>query len=294
MNKQKRDKYKLTGSIHTLAVKSDGIIDDIDDAVLKCIKVSSQTRSSRSSTSIINPNKLIGDLFRYSEFETAFDTILAGAGIAEYRVVRADLRLDSYDEKHYREYAKLNKYLISALAVTYRVKNCYRTTDLFSQQQLSVAIKNKYFECENYDKRAESYGLDLATSRFEERSKAMLSNDLRREFVEKWFVRWDKAIANLDKVQRRYNDELEKLWMDNKDSETKQFSSLTEFLLRYQDCIFTKGQMVDLLSRFPEIRNPEEKAKYIKKKYKVEFFSLADVQHAVDEIKRATLEFFDN
>lgn len=294
LNNKKREDYNLTASIHTLAVKSEGIIDDIDEAVAKCIRASSRVKSNRSSTSIINPNKLTGELFKYSEFETALETILAGAGIVDYKIVRADLRLDSYDEEHYREYAKLNRYLISSLAVTYTVKNCYCTTDLFSQEQLSVAIKNKYFECENYDKKAESRGLDMAASRFEERSKAMMNNDLYREFTERWFERWDKAIQNLEQVQVRYNDELVRIWNENEEAEQKRFITITEFLLRYQDCIFTRRQMVELLSRLPGIRNPENTAKYIKQKYKIEFFSQADVRYAIGEIKRATMEFFDN
>lgn len=294
MDKTKRDKYRLTGSIHTIAVKSEGIIDDIDEEVAKCIRASSTVKRNRSSTSIINPNKLTGELFKYSEFETALETILAGAGIADYKIVRADLRLDSYDEKHYREYAKLNRYLISSLAVTYTVTNCYRTTGLFSQEQLSVAIKNKYFECENYDKKAESRGLDMATSRFEERSKAMPNNDLRKEFTERWFARWDKAVQNLEQVQLRYNDELVRIWNENERADQKRFITISEFLLRYQDCIFTKWQMVELLSRFSKIKNPENTADYIKKKYKIEYFSQADVRHAVNEIKRATLAFFES
>lgn len=119
------------------------------------------------------------------------------------------MRFDNYDPEHYREYAKLNRYLISALAVTYSVGNCYRSTDLFSQKQLSVAVKNKYFEIENYDKEAESHGTDIAKSRLEERSKAWRNTDMRSEFVDHWFARWDKALKNLDAVHQRYNDELE-------------------------------------------------------------------------------------
>ena len=152
MNQKKLDDYNLTGSIHTLAIKSPGIVEDIQEEVSNCIIASSQTKNGTTTTSIINVNKLMGDVFRYSEFETVFNTILAGAGIDEYNIVRADMRFDSYDKEHYRQYAKLNRYLISLLAVTYKVKNAYRTTNLFSQKQLSVAIKNKYFEIEKYDK----------------------------------------------------------------------------------------------------------------------------------------------
>ena len=147
VNKDKLHDFNLTGSIHTLEVKSSGEVADVMEEVSNCITTRmSKGNGNTVSRSIINPNKLCGDIYSYNEFETVFDTILSGAGIGQYTMVRADLRLDSYDKRHYKDYAKLNRYLISALAVTYKVKNCYRATNLFSQEQLSVAIKNRRFE----------------------------------------------------------------------------------------------------------------------------------------------------
>lgn len=294
MNQKKLEDYNLTGSIHTLAIKSPGIVEDIQEEVSNCIIASSQTKNGTTTTSIINVNKLIGDVFRYSEFETVFNTILAGAGIDEYNIVRADMRFDSYDKEHYRQYAKLNRYLISLLAVTYKVKNAYRTTNLFSQKQLSVAIKNKYFEIENYDKEAESEGADAAKSRLEERSKSWTDNDLKKEFTCSWFQRWDKALNNIDIVHKAYNDALEQLYKEDKNAYPTRFRSLTDFLIQYQDCIFCKAQMIDLLSRFGEVKNPKTRAENHKKRYGIEYFSQKDVQRAIQEIKRATKEFFDN
>lgn len=295
MNRQKLESYNLTGSIHTLAVKSPGIVEDIEEEVSKCIIASSQTKQGKTTTSIININKLIGDVFSYSEFKTVFGTILAGAGIDEYNIVRADMRFDSYDKEHYRQYAKLNRYLISALAVTYKVKNRYRSTDLFTQQQLSVAIKNKYFECENYDKAAESEGTDVAESRLEERSKSWTDKDLKAEFTTKgWFKRWDKAISNLELVHKTYNDALEHLYKSDKNAYPTRFRSLTDFLIQYQDCIFCKAQMINLLSRFPdEVKNPVNRAENHKKRYGIEYFSKKDVLKAISEVKRATNKFFE-
>lgn len=294
MNKQKLSEYNLTGSIHTLAVKSPGIVQDIMDEVSNCIVSNSQTNNGCTTTSIINPNKLVGNVYKFSDFETVLGTILAGAGINDYSMVRADLRFDSYDEKHYKDYAKLNRYLISALAVTYSVTNCYKSTNLFSERQLSIAIKNKYFECENYDKNAESGGKDAAMSRLEERSKAWTDNDIKKEFTEGWFRRWDKAIKNLSEVQKRYNDELEKIYKEDKNAYPCRFTSLREFIMQYQDCIFCKTQMIDLLNRLEgECTNPITYAENYKKRYGIEYFSQKDVERAIDEVKRATKVFFE-
>lgn len=297
MNQQKLNDYTLTGSIHTLAIKSPGIVEDIQEEVSNCIIASSHNQNGTTTTSsIINVNKLMGDVLRYSDFEAVFGTILAGAGIDDYNIVRADMRFDSYDREHYRQYAKLNRYLISLLAVTYKVKNAYRTTNLFSQKQLSVAIKNKYFEIENYDKEAESDGADAAKSRLEERSKSWTDKDLKKEFTVGWFRRWDKALENVDKVHKAYNDALEQLYKEDKNAYPTRFRSLTDFLIQYQDCIFCKAQMIDLLSRFEEVGADRAKtrAENHKKRYGIEYFSKKDIQRAIKEVKRATIEFFNN
>ena len=70
--------------------------------------------------------------------------------------MRVDLRLDSYDSEHYRLYAKLHKYLLSCLAVTYKVRNVYKTENLFTNQLLSMAIKNEYIQCECYNREEKS------------------------------------------------------------------------------------------------------------------------------------------
>lgn len=104
------------------------------------------------------------------------------------------------------------------LAVKYNVYNTYKTLHLFSQKQLSVAIKNKYFECENYDKTAESRGTDPACDRLEERSKCWSHTDIRKEFEEHWFQRWDDALKMFYQTYQKYNTELERIYIQGKDT----------------------------------------------------------------------------
>ena len=296
MKKDKLQSYALCGSIHTIAVKSQGEVTEVQEEVADCIKASTrhEKRGSVTTTSIINPNVLTGDLYSFSECCTAVQTILAGAGIDEYEVTRADMRFDSYDLRHYREFSKLNRYLISALAVTYNVKNCYQSVNLFSQKQLSIAIKNRYFEVENYDKAAESHGKDPAASRFEIRSKCFKDQDLKKEFLEAWKKRFEKALKHLDEAQGSYHDALEDLYREGLVSESVRFRSMTDFLLQYQDCIFCKKQLIEFLERFPDrIKNPVSYAENFKKRYRIEYFSEKDVRFAVNEILRAAGTFFD-
>lgn len=147
MQQEKIKNYTLTGSIHTLQVRSPDEVTETMQEVQDCIAASSrEDKGQKVTTAVINPNKLMGDCFKFSEFSIAFETILTGAGIENYSIMRADLRLDSYDPEHYHLYSKLHKYLISALAVKYKVKNAYKTNNLFTQEQLSIAIKTIIFK----------------------------------------------------------------------------------------------------------------------------------------------------
>lgn len=312
MKKEKRKNYCLSGSFHTLEIKSEETTPTKEKQISNCI-ATRMNKEGTIATSKINPNKLNGDVFSFSDFKNVFNTILMENGINEYRITRADMRLDNYNSDHYLSFAKLNKYIISALALSYSVKNRYKTVELISENQLSIAIKNDYFQVENYDRAAKSEitgnTSEQAQARFEERSTSrqwrkmnaginFAESDwnfqlLKREFTVGWESRWEKARESLKLVQDTYNHELIKKYYKNKNSYPVQFRTLTDFLIRYQDSIFTKMQMVDLLKKLG-IKNAENRAKYHKNKYGIEYFSKADVDFAIEEIKRATHCYFDN
>lgn len=309
MNKEKRSGYTLKGSFHTLEIKSPECIQPEDKSIADCI-VTRINENGTEAISKINPNKLDGDLFAFSEFQNTMQAILDASGISSYRFTRTDLRLDNYDEQHYKAFAKLNKYLIAAMAVTYRTKNNYKALDLFTENQISVAIKNDYFQLENYDRKHKNKitgnKAEPAKARLEERTTArqwrQIYNDeyanqkinmnlLAHEFLTRWAERWKKARMNLDKVQDAYNDALVKKYHAGLNKKPVQFRSLTDFLIQNQDCIFTSKQMIDLLARLG-VKNPKERAKYHKKKYGCEYFSIKDVDYALAEINSATEEYF--
>lgn len=297
MRKQILNDYKLTASIHTIQIKTPTVIKTVPKRLQPAVKSIIHKDDKHLETSIIfNLNKILGEVYSYSKFEKLFNIFIRAAGIKEYKITRVDMSFDSFDSENYLKYAKLNRYLISMLAVKYHVYNTYRTLHLFSQKQLSVAIKSKYFECENYDKTEESHGTNIACSRFEERSKSWTHNDIRKEFEEHWFKRWDAALKNYDQTYLRYNDELERIFNEGKNAHPVPFKTIAEFLRQYQDCIFSTAQLVDLLSRFKMIG--PDKAKKAADNYKfrngLECYSKSDLEYAVNEIKRATTAYFDN
>lgn len=244
----------------------------------------------------INVHRLYGDIFKYSEFRTALDTITVNAGINEYQVTRVDVRLDSYNEKDYKKYSKMNRIIVSLLGTTYQTKNNYKCVDLFNNQQLSISVKNDYFQIEYYDKEKQSCGKDKAKSRLELRSLkvGIPPKDISNKFIDEWGRRFDKAIGNYSEMQMRYNRELEQIYLKDRDEFPRKFKNINSFLMQYQECIFTKEQLIDLLSRFEEVKNPVNKAKNYKQQYGVEYYSERDVNEAIDEIKRAVKEFFES
>lgn len=288
--------FKLTASIHTITIKTSAAIEEIPQEFQAAVKCRSLQKGTLTQTSILlNLNKISGDVYCYSRFKELFDMFLNSVGIDEYKITRVDMRFDLFDHESYEKYAKLNRWLISMLAVKYNVYNTYKTLHLFSQKQLSVAIKNKYFECENYDKAAESRGTDPACDRFEERSKCWTHTDIRKEFEEHWFRRWDESLKMFYQTYQKYNTELERIYIQGKNAYPVQFRSLTDFLIQYQGCIFSNAQMINLLSRFEEV-GPDKAAKRAdnhKTRYGIEYYDYKTLVSAVNEIKKATTEFFD-
>lgn len=307
MNQEKLKNYNLTGSFHTFTVTTDGLFDAKSETLKDAYKVTVNQDSTKTTTTI-NLNKINGDLLSFDDFKEKFEIFRESIGMENYRFQRADFRLDSYDKEHYQAFSKLNKYLISAVALTYNVKNCYKTDNLFSHKQLSIAIKNDYFQLENYDRNAKSLltenHQETAQSRLEERTvskefRRLYSDDhctdgmeiLKEEFTVNWFSRWDKALENLDAVGNRYNDELEEIYHANKDAYPVRFRSITEFIMQHQDSIFSQKQLINLLERLG-VASAKERAKSYKKRYGIEYISKKDAKTAVEEIKRATLDYF--
>lgn len=288
----KGQQYDLTGSIHTMNIKTEGVMGEASSEVARCIRSIVTGRTDTVTSCIINANNLMGDLFTYEQFQTAVNTIVADVGITKYWTTRVDMRFDSYDKEYYLKYAKLNRLLISMVAVTYNIKNRYKTVDLFSEQQLSVAIKTDEFEIENYDKERESSGCDKAKSRFELRSKRMRGKDIGQEFLVVWPKRWGKSLKNFSKVGERYNEELVRIYREGSTAFPKKFSNLTDFLLQYQNCIFTKEQMIDFFKQIG-VKNPQIKYQNHKQRYGIELFSIDDVSAAIEEINRATRQYFE-
>ena len=297
IRKDKRDRFinGLYAAIHTISGDLPGMIQSTNNNLINC-SYQRQDKNNIKTYLELNPNKINSDksmITSYSEFKIVLDSLFKslGADIQDFDIKRADLSFNSNGSEDCKLYKKLYKLLICCIADRYNIKNCYNTYDLWTFENLSIAIKNDYIEAENYDKHAESHGTTPITNRFELRSKRLpASKDLKTVFLKDWCKRLDEAVLNFENVQKRYNDNLETIYKKNHEK----YGTLTRFLKIYSDCIFTKAQLIDFFKRFEEVKNPIERATNFKKKTKVELFSKSDLKIIVKALKRCMQHYFNS
>ena len=155
MKKIKMEQYNQIGSLHTATIvtpKTDINTDALPEEIQNCINAIST--SGKITKIIINPNKLNGDLFTFSEFKEAMDIITGenGLNLEEYYFRRVDFRLDSYDPDFFESYEKLHRYIVALIAVTYKTRNQIESIDLFDLDLKTIVAKNDYFEIEYYNR----------------------------------------------------------------------------------------------------------------------------------------------
>lgn len=308
MNQKKIETYRVDGFIHTVNLKtSDAVMPAQEKGGAKemaCIKscITKQLKEGgevKEETTIkVNPNNLKGTVYRFSDFLKILEKVQTAAGFENYEWRRVDVAFDSYEPGFYRKFQKLNNFLTMSMAEASRARNKYRTLDMFTSEQLSIAFKTDRYEMESYNKAIEMDELN-DHSRLELRLKKISDyshgESVDEHFLVNWTKRLDDAISsnNTWQMQLHCNDELERIYKTQKDAFPVRFRSLTDFLIYYQDFIFSKRQMIDLLARTEEVKNPVNRAEWHKKKYGIEYISKSDMRLAVKEIKRAMRQFFE-
>lgn len=308
MRKIKRDRYinNLYAAVHTLSGVTQQEADQAKAELHPCVKICTQRKvrneDSQETYMQLNPNKVVesgGMLRSAADMEQVLDQTLRSVGVdlETFVIRRVDLAFNSEDPQDYRLFQKLNRLLICCLAYEYKIDNCYRSEDLWSFDQLSIAVMNTRISVENYDKEAESGGTCPICSRFEIRSMKLQAGDsLRKEFLQRWPDRWNRAIKRMQDVEQRYNDRLEQLYKEDlaKDKRDRDYLNLTAFLLQYKDCVFSSRQMIDLLTRFDEVEDPRQKARSFKSHHRIEYFSQTDLKVIVAALNAATEQYFSS
>lgn len=306
MNTKKRNEYEAAMSLNGIDTVSGYIPTKISatdiKSDVKCNITQCNYKITKDKTYLlINPNKSENGeqlITKYSEFKEKMERIFEsiGSNFNAYDMIRVDFCFNSTDKTTYGSYQKLHRLLISCLAKAYKYKNCYVSCDLWDFERLSIAIKKDDSEIENYNKERQSEGKDICANRLELRSKRMSGTSIEYQFVSKWFERLDHAKDCFDEMQMESNNHLEKLYKDDlsMDPKDRNYLSLTAFLLQYKEAIYTRRQMIDLLGRFAEVKNPVKRADRFKYKHKIEYFSKKDLEYIIRILKKKTIEYFNS
>ena len=305
MRIDKREKYAETmtlNGIDTLSGYVSSKVKDIPMNVKVNIKQCNYQTKKEKTYLLINPNKKTDKqeklITKYSVFVERMNEILNAVGhdLEDYDIIRCDFCFNSRDVDSYKDYQKLHRLILSCLAKAYAYENCYVSCNLWDYQRLSIAIKKDDSEAENYDKKRESAGKDESANRLELRSKRMSGTTIEYQFMTKWFDRLEKARKQFKNVQMEANYHLERLYKKDlaKPKKERDYLSLTAFLLQYKESVYCRGQMIDLLSRFDEVKNPSKRADRFKENHKIEYFNQTDLNRIIDVLKHKTEEYFNS
>lgn len=305
MQIEKRNRYDelmTLNGIDTLSGYVDGYINrncfDLEyfDNVKKCSYFGDKDKTYIE----INANKNADTenlITSFSQFEKKLQEIFASGGIDldDFALTRFDFCFNSTSVESFELYQKLHRLLISCIALAEKCENNYVSHDLWSDERLSIRIQSSLIEVENYNKHLQSKGKDTCKNRLEIRSKKLKSTEIAEQLKVKWFDIFDRAINEFENVQKKYNDNLEQIYVSDlaKPQNERRFANLTGFLLAYKECIYTTSQMIDLLSRF-EVKNPKNRAKRFKENHKIEYFSQTDLKILIKMLKKKIKIYLKN
>ena len=308
MKVDKRYAYikKIMSAIHTMELSVDEAmaIDKVLEDLIE--QVNHVGRSHGKLHFRINPNKGVeGNAMNkgFSEVEELLLEILSLCCLDETDVnlFRCDIAIDTADKGDFELYKKLHRLICCCVSVVQGLTNCYDSTDLWTFASLSMACKNRSYEIENYNKEIESKGLVPTTNRLELRRKGLknsadkVTEAIKKTFLDDWSNVLERAKQKeiFEEVQQLYNKNLSVLYLDDqsKPKKDQRFQSVTHFILDYKDSIFTKKQLVELLTMIG-CPSPENKATRLKERHNIEFYSLTDLQVVIDAIKKEIKDYF--
>lgn len=301
MQKNKLNTYSLTASIHTINIRSPAqpiIPNCVDTNILRTIYL---PKSNIWST-IVNPNKLHGDIFAYSEFCAVVADLFDKLDAPNFTYYRTDIRLDSYKD-NFKDYYKLNSLLIGLFGLLFNDPNRQAISHMLIQSKefSDIAAANQYWEVTYYNKKLQTNDTDPAKARLEFRSlkSTNASGHPPHEIKTMWFKKLDALPKLYNDLQNNCNAELYKAYQEHCKYNSKgavRKDYITNFLSSYISgiTIYTRRQLIAFLQMCGLTgKTAEYRADNIIEKVHIEFFSKADIERYIEKIKIAMDNFFD-
>lgn len=243
---------------------------------------------------ILNPNK-------YADTDQLFyrDTCINSLGymidemdISQFKISRVDLAYDTYAAGDYGLYCKLNRLLLSLIANKYKCYNAYASSDFWNDDIISLKIKSRQFDIENYDKSLQEPDGKTA-NRFEIRVKNIYIPDVLQAIA----YAENKALTIIDKAVTKdnYNAVVDRFTYNIllKISEAEDKEEVNDILVSKSHILINTNQITQIFEAV-DYYNPAKKAeRFINKKH-IEKISFNMVKNYAEDIKKAIINYREN
>lgn len=314
MKLEKLIHINLIGKIHTVEVVS-RFIDPEQFRVLKTFNgVTYCTQKIDGDTGELitkfrfNPETYNGDKVENLElFHKLLYRLMCDIGIGNnYIITRLDFALDDYNNQ-FDELAKLNRFLLSLLSISKDMENRYESNDFVKLTNLNIKVvnKSKSFEVEAYNKKNEVARQGKHTkieTRLEFRRKGLdgnhYKNDVFSDTANEWLADLRTAIKTdtIHSLEDIVNEALLSHYISTqsqyggKRAVSGSIRNINLFIQSHQQYIYSKRQLIKLYELL-EVPEPRKHADNYKRNYRVEFFSMKDINRYVEIIRKAVNEY---
>lgn len=291
----------MTASIHTITLRTKQK-PHIPQSISKEIMNENYSAKTLQWFIRINPNKVNGDIFQYSQYCNTIDSLMKQIQVSNYSYYRIDLRIDCYQDVFKMLY-QINLLLISLFATSYKRNEGQAVGHLclLSKDFCDVSYDNQYLEMKFYDKKFQTMDADPAKARLEIRCLKTLRLDgmLPLEFKKVVFKTLDELPKKFEALQDKCNEYLFEAYQVhcrhcNGIGRKRDFA--TEFLSHQNNSlsIFTREQLRRFLLECNIAKNKVfDRAEYIVRKTRLQFFDEQDIVNYITKLKESINLFFE-
>lgn len=253
----------------------------------------------------VNPDKIIdGASGNIDKLKQVFEFVKSCfSGATELFISRIDYRFDDKSNDYNRFY-KLNRLLLSMIAVYFNSANNYSSNDLLTAEKLTVRFdcdhNDLHISGEYYNKERQEPSGDVKT-RLELRSRQLCipldGCDYESFILAEWLERLNEVLTadTFNTVIQICTEGI----IDGYAANIEECGNLTEYLVSVRDNIYTTRQLTNLysiLGKADTARQAAYKYRHGDKKTKgrkLPCFSLVDLQIYREKLEQAAYKFFE-
>lgn len=254
----------------------------------------------------VNPDKIIdgasGNIDKLKQVFEVVKSAFIGTGATELFISRIDYKFDDKSNDYNRFY-KLNRLLLSMIAVYHNSQNNWTSNDLLTAEKLTVRFdcdhSDLHISGEYYNKAKQEPSGDVKT-RLELRSRQICipldGCDYESFILAEWLERLDDVLTvdNFNAVIQICTEGI----IDGYEQNIDECGNLTEYFVTMRDNIYTTRQLTQLysiLGRSDTARQAAYKYRHGDKKTKgrkLPCFALKDLLIYREKLEQAAFRFF--